>query len=164
MCSTSSHNPPHPATRHRLFCTFKDGHTFCASNPGCIVSRYYFFRVFAKAWYKSFTTVRLWVSAHSTEWQSTYLVMRMASLHSSLALLHIDCNLSVAFAVELCLGRNPQHASFDQKMMCEHLYTCFTNGVITSFPKTSSNELLPYAFSSAPSSEGLLHLSYARGV
>ena len=56
----------------------------------------------------------------------------------------VDCGLfSVAFAVELCLGRNPQHASFDQKNMRDHLYSCFTSGVITSFPKMSSNELLP---------------------
>lgn len=56
----------------------------------------------------------------------------------------IDCGLfSIAFAVELCLGRNPQHASFEQKKMRDHLYSCFTNGVITSFPKMSSNELLP---------------------
>ena len=56
----------------------------------------------------------------------------------------IDCGLfSIAFAVEMCLGHNPQYASFDQKKMREHLYTCFRNGVITSFPSMSSSELLP---------------------
>ena len=56
----------------------------------------------------------------------------------------LDCGLfCIAFAVEMCLGHNPQYASFDQKKMREHLYTCFINGVITSFPKMLSSELLP---------------------
>ena len=55
----------------------------------------------------------------------------------------LDCGLfSIAFAVEICLGHIPQYASFNQKMR-EHLYTCLRNGVITSFQKMSSNELLP---------------------
>lgn len=56
----------------------------------------------------------------------------------------IDCGLfSIAFAVEICLGRNPQYASFDQKKMREHLFTCFRNGAITAFPKRLTSELLP---------------------
>ena len=56
----------------------------------------------------------------------------------------LDCGLfSIAFAVEMCLGHNPQYASFNQQKMREHLYMCFRNGVITAFPKMSSSELLP---------------------
>ena len=56
----------------------------------------------------------------------------------------LDCGLfAIAFAVEVCSGRNPQCASFDQKKMREHLYTCLRKGMLTSFPKISENELLP---------------------
>ena len=56
----------------------------------------------------------------------------------------LDCGLfSVAFAVEICLGRNPQHASFEQKKMREHLYTCLNNKVFTAFPTMGSSEVLP---------------------
>ena len=56
----------------------------------------------------------------------------------------LDCGLfAIAFAVEVCFGRNPQCASFNQKIMREHLYTCLTQGVLTSFPKISDSEALP---------------------
>lgn len=56
----------------------------------------------------------------------------------------LDCGLfAIAYAVEVCLGRNPQCASFDQQKMREHLYTCLTKGVLTSFPKMSESEMLP---------------------
>ena len=48
----------------------------------------------------------------------------------------IDCRLFfIAFAVEICLGRNPQYASFDQKNIRKHLFICFRNGAIPAFLK-----------------------------
>ena len=41
------------------------------------------------------------------------------------------------------MGRNPQCASFDQKKMREHLYSCLMKGVLSRFPKISGNEVLP---------------------
>ena len=58
----------------------------------------------------------------------------------------VDCGLfSVAYAVEMCLGRNPQCASFAQEKMRNHLYACLTNKLFTPFPKLSTltNECLP---------------------
>lgn len=56
----------------------------------------------------------------------------------------LDCGLfAIAYAVEVCLGRNPQCASFDQKRMREHLYTSLVKGVLIPFPKMSESETLP---------------------
>ena len=55
-----------------------------------------------------------------------------------------DCGLdgAVVYAVEVCLGRNPQYARFDQTRMRNHLYECLTEGVMKPFPR-SDYETLP---------------------
>jgi hypothetical protein len=54
-----------------------------------------------------------------------------------------DCGVfAVAYAVEVCLGRNPQYARFDQTRMRNHLYECLTEGVMKPFPR-SDYETLP---------------------
>ena len=56
----------------------------------------------------------------------------------------LDCGLfSIAFAVELCVGRDPVRAFFDQKKMRQHLYECLLAGIIRPFPQTrqSTNQL-----------------------
>ena len=57
----------------------------------------------------------------------------------------LDCGVfSVAYAVEICMGRNPQHALFDQEKMRQHLYLCLSNGALKPFPGISSrSEDLP---------------------
>ena len=56
----------------------------------------------------------------------------------------LDCGLfAIAYAVEVCLGRKPQCASFIQKKMREHLFACLTKGMLTPFPITSNSEMLP---------------------
>lgn len=57
-----------------------------------------------------------------------------------------DCGLfSVAYAMEICLGRNPQCAHFDQSKMRNHLFECLCEGTMTAFPKLSphDSEALP---------------------
>ena len=54
----------------------------------------------------------------------------------------LDCGLfAVAFAVEVCLGRNPQYAKLDQSKMRNHLYECLTERVMKPFPRSSSETL-----------------------
>ena len=56
-----------------------------------------------------------------------------------------DCGLfSIANAMEVCLGNNPENVLYDQKQMRSHLYECFQRGVLTQFPKMSQEqEALP---------------------
>lgn len=54
----------------------------------------------------------------------------------------LDCGVfAVAYAVEICLGRNPQYARFDQTRMRNHLYECLTEGVMKPFPRNKSETL-----------------------
>ena len=57
----------------------------------------------------------------------------------------LDCGVfSIAFAVEICSGRNPEEARFDQKSMRRHLFECFTKKQLSSFPNShQSEETLP---------------------
>ncbi len=51
----------------------------------------------------------------------------------------LDCGLfSIAFALEVCVANNPQHVTFDQSQMRQHLYTSLTKGIIKPFPKLST--------------------------
>lgn len=53
-----------------------------------------------------------------------------------------DCGLfSIAYALELCVGRNPESISFEQRRMRGHLLKCFEEGALTPFP-TSTKPLL----------------------
>ena len=48
----------------------------------------------------------------------------------------LDCGVfAIAFAVEVCQGRSPYTASFDQSRMRKHLHTYLQQGVLSSFPK-----------------------------
>ena len=54
----------------------------------------------------------------------------------------IDCGIfAIAYAVEVCLGRNPQYARFDQTRMRNHLYECLTEGVMKPFPRCDTETL-----------------------
>lgn len=56
----------------------------------------------------------------------------------------IDCGLfAIAFAVEVCLGKNPEYFQFDQPKMRTHLYNCLTEGKMIQFPKVNGPESLP---------------------
>ena len=57
----------------------------------------------------------------------------------------LDCGVfSVAYAVEVCMGRNPQYAFFDQEKMRQHLCICLSEGTLKPFPGMSSrSEELP---------------------
>lgn len=56
----------------------------------------------------------------------------------------LDCGaFSIAFAVEICSGRNPEAAHFDQKLMRHHLFECFTKERLSPFPSSRSEETLP---------------------
>ena len=47
-----------------------------------------------------------------------------------------DCGLfAVAYAVEVCCGRNPAEASFVQEKMREHLQLCLSKGILVAFPR-----------------------------
>ncbi|XP_019851186.1 PREDICTED: uncharacterized protein LOC109581489 isoform X6 [Amphimedon queenslandica] len=49
---------------------------------------------------------------------------------------YTDCALfSIAYAVELCLGNNPENSCFDQGQLRNHLYKCFVNKSLIPFPK-----------------------------
>ena len=53
-----------------------------------------------------------------------------------------DCGVfSIATAVELCNGNNPETARFDQSQLRSHLIKCFTNQKLVSFPKQDSDPL-----------------------
>lgn len=46
----------------------------------------------------------------------------------------VDCGVfSIANAVEVCLGNNPEHITYDQAKMREHLFKCFTIGFSKEF-------------------------------
>lgn len=48
----------------------------------------------------------------------------------------VDCGLfAVAYATEVCLGRNPEEAMFLQSGMRSHLHRCISRGVMSSFPR-----------------------------
>ena len=57
-----------------------------------------------------------------------------------------DCGcFAVAFATEICQGRNPCDAFFDQGLMRVHLYKCIQQGQFTAFPQTSvMSETVPH--------------------
>ena len=53
-----------------------------------------------------------------------------------------DCGVfAVAYAVDVCLGKNPQYSVFDQTKMRPHLFECLSQGVLKPFPKGSSESL-----------------------
>ena len=53
-----------------------------------------------------------------------------------------DCGVfAVAYALDVCLGKNPQYSVFDQTKMRSHLFECFSQGVLKPFPKGSSESL-----------------------
>ena len=56
-----------------------------------------------------------------------------------------DCGLfSIAFAVEVCSGRNPERISFVQEAMRSHLLECLSTGIMKAFPKMpTSQESIP---------------------
>ena len=51
---------------------------------------------------------------------------------------------AVAYAVEVCLGRNPQYSLFDQTKMRPHLYECLSQGVLKPFPRRIITKTLSY--------------------
>ena len=52
---------------------------------------------------------------------------------------NVDCGLfSIAFAVEVCNGRDPVKACFDQKKMRMHLCNCLIERVLKPFPQVKS--------------------------
>ena len=49
-----------------------------------------------------------------------------------------DCGLySIAFALEVCEGNDPQSVEFSQHLMRSHLYNCLQHMKLTPFPKQS---------------------------
>lgn len=49
-----------------------------------------------------------------------------------------ECGLfSIAMALEVCSGNNPESVSFRQDAMRAHLIDCFVNGRLSVFPKKS---------------------------
>ena len=55
-----------------------------------------------------------------------------------------DCGLfAIAFAVEVCLGHNPEDSSFAQELMRQHLMKCLSIGTMQSFPRMASPALMP---------------------
>ena len=49
-----------------------------------------------------------------------------------------DCGLfSVAYAVEVCLGQNPESVKFAQDRMRGHLLECLSSSTMNSFPPTT---------------------------
>ena len=56
----------------------------------------------------------------------------------------LDCGVfSIAYAVEICFGRNPEEAHFNQKLMRRHLFECLSKQQLTLFPESQSEETLP---------------------
>lgn len=50
-----------------------------------------------------------------------------------------DCGVyAIAFATDLCNGRDPGLIDYDTRRMRQHVVTCFSNGVLTSFPAVAS--------------------------
>ena len=48
----------------------------------------------------------------------------------------VDCGLfSIAYAVEACLGQNPENACFSQESMRAHLFFCLSKGIVQPFPR-----------------------------
>jgi hypothetical protein len=50
---------------------------------------------------------------------------------------------SIATALEICLGNNPELITFDQKQLRTHLLDCFLNKKLLPFPKSSRSETIP---------------------
>ncbi len=46
-----------------------------------------------------------------------------------------DCGIfATAFAVTLCVGKDPHVCSYDQSQIIQHLYQCLKKGEMTEFP------------------------------
>ena len=55
-----------------------------------------------------------------------------------------DCGLfAVAYATEVCLGRRPESATFDQALMRQHLIKCLLNRRFSPFPRATFPSILP---------------------
>ena len=78
------------------------------------------------------------------------LILQIAQVYSAGSILKVrkecvqqqvgpsDCGcFAVAFATEICQGRNPCNASFDQGQMRVHLYNCLQRGEMLPFPQVS---------------------------
>ena len=51
-----------------------------------------------------------------------------------------DCGLfAIAYAVEVCLGRNPEEAIFAQERMRQHLNECLLSGQMRAFPRAAED-------------------------
>lgn len=56
----------------------------------------------------------------------------------------VDCGVfAIAFAMEVCFGRNPKMVRLDQGKMRQHLYDCLSRHELSPFPTMQSEETLP---------------------
>ena len=76
-------------------------------------------------------------SVYNAGGRSSILKIRRMSVQQQIG--GRDCGLfAVAFATEVCHGRNPCDASLNQGQMRVHLYKCLQRGEVTAFPQTSA--------------------------
>ena len=96
------------------------------------------------------TEVKLFDSVGSFTEIQISLLLQIAKVYSTGGILKIrkesvqqqvgntDCGcFAVVFATEICQGRNPCTASFDQGQMRVHLYKCLQRGEMSAFPQVS---------------------------
>ena len=73
---------------------------------------------------------------YSTGGHNRILKIRRMNVQQQVGIRDCGC-FSVAFATDVCHGRNPCDSSLDQGQMRLHLYKCLQHHEITAFPRTS---------------------------
>ena len=74
------------------------------------------------------------------------LLLQIAKVYSPCGVLRVrNCGcFAIAFTTEVCQGRNPCAASFNQEHMRVHLYNCLQKGEMSAFPQMpKTSETIP---------------------
>ena len=93
----------------------------------------------------SFTTIEMSLLLQIAKVYSPGGVLRVRKESVQQQVGHTDCGcFAIAFATEVCQGRNPSAASFDQERMRVHLYNCLQKGEMSAFPQMQKiSETIP---------------------
>ena len=75
---------------------------------------------------------------------STHSVLKVKRESVQQQIDNIDCGVfALAFALEVCFGRDPKKVHFDQGKMRHHLYECLSKRKLSQFPTIHSEETYP---------------------
>ena len=93
----------------------------------------------------SFTVIEISLLLQITKVYSPGGILKVRKENVQQQVGHTDCGcFAIGFAIEVCQGRNPCTASFNQELMRVYLYKCLQRGEMSAFPQMpKASETIP---------------------